>query len=323
MVKLKSDFIRQKKIIPKRIKRKQKFILFCSFVIIGSLSIGTILKENNITAISEEIDSNIYSNIDSNIELEVNDNNLKDNEDNSSKKNNIEYLELSEDPNADDVAKILPETMYKWNFYRDDNRKVAYLTFDDGPSSISTNKILDILKKNDVKATFFLLGSSIDNTINSKESIKRIAKEGHAIGNHGYSHKYSILYPDGKVDVNAFMNDINKNNNLLKDILGKNFNTRLIRLPGGYSSWKGTKELDKELEKNKIYQVDWNVLNGDAEGGNKTKEELIGNFKKTLGDQETAIILMHDSDNKSSTVESLQDIINYLKLDGFEFRTLK
>ena len=311
---MKNDFIRRKEIIRKRKKRKRKFVLFSFFMIMSTLFIGIILKDNNISAISEERE---------NIEIEVTNDSSEDNENNNIEKNNSGYLELNQDPNADDIAKVLPETIYKWNFYRSDNRKVAYLTFDDGPSSISTNKILDILKKNDVKATFFLLGSSIDNTANSKESIKRIAREGHAIANHGYSHKYSILYPNGKVDVSAFMDDINRNNKLLKEILGKDFNTRLIRLPGGHSSWNGTKELDKELENNKIYQVDWNVLNGDAEGGNKTKEQLIDRFKRTLGDQETAIILMHDSDNKLSTVESLQDIIDYLKLEGFEFRTLK
>ena len=225
--------------------------------------------------------------------------------------------------NADDASKILPETMYKWNFYREDGKKIAYLTFDDGPSEHSTEKILDILKINDIKATFFVLGSAIDNNSRSEEILKRIAKEGHAIGSHGYSHNYSQLYPNRTVDVNAFMKDLEKNDMLLKSILGKDFNTRLIRLPGGHSSWKGTQELDKVLQEKNIWQVDWNSLNGDAESKDLPKEVLLNKLKETVGNQDVAIILMHDTDNKSGTVEYLQSAIDYLKSQGFEFRTLK
>ena len=236
---------------------------------------------------------------------------------------NSGYITLENDINADDASKILPETMYKWNFYREDGKKIAYLTFDDGPSEHSTEKILDILKINDIKATFFVLGSAIDNNSRSEEILKRIAKEGHAIGSHGYSHNYSQLYPNRTVDVNAFMKDLEKNDMLLKSILGKDFNTRLIRLPGGHSSWKGTQELDKVLQEKNIWQVDWNSLNGDAESKDLPKEVLLNKLKETVGNQDVAIILMHDTDNKSGTVEYLQSAIDYLKSQGFEFRTLK
>lgn len=238
-------------------------------------------------------------------------------------KENSDYISLDEDPNADDASIILPETMYKWNFYRNDNKKIAYLTFDDGPSQEVTNQILDILKDNDIKATFFSLGTSIENNKNSINILKRIAKEGHAIGSHGYSHNYDLLYPSGKLDVQAFLEDFKKNDKLLKSILGKDFSTRLIRLPGGYSSWEGTKELDDILKEKDIWQVDWNSLNGDSEGEPLNKNQMLNRLKETVSDKDIAIVLMHDTDNKKETVRYLQDAIDYLKSQGFEFRTLK
>jgi len=236
---------------------------------------------------------------------------------------NSGYLSLEDDINADDASKVLPETMYKWNFYREYGKKIAYLTFDDGPSEHSTEKILDILKQNDIKATFFTLGSSIEKNSRAQQLLKRIANEGHAIGSHGYSHDYSILYPHRTVDVEAVINDFKKNDEILKEMLGKDFSTRLIRLPGGHSSWKGTEPLDKYLKENNIWQVDWNALNGDAEGKDFPKEVLLNRLKETVGDQDVVIILMHDTDNKKGTVEYLQSAIDYLKSQGFEFRTLK
>jgi len=308
----------------KRIRRRRKFILFCFTFIVINLLIGLVFKNDDTNIKTEYITNNqcqnndecTYGNITDEIDS-VDEIDIKEEKDNSG------YLDLEIDENADDAAKILSETMYRWNFYREDNRKIAYLTFDDGPSSKSTNRILDILDRNNIKATFFVLGSSIESSNNAKETLKRIAKEGHSIGSHGYSHKYSILYPNNKIDVRAVVDDFSKNNDLLKDILGKDFYTRLIRLPGGYSSWNGTSELDKILEEKGIYQMDWNVLNGDAEGNNYTKEQLLKRLKETLGEQDVAIILMHDTDAKESTVEYLQSAIDYLKEKGFEFRTLK
>lgn len=236
---------------------------------------------------------------------------------------NSGYLTLEEDINADDASKVLPETIYKWNFNREDDKKIAYLTFDDGPSKHSTEKILDILKENDIKATFFTLGSSIDNNDKAKKILKRIAKEGHAIGSHGYSHNYSILYPNRKVDLKAVISDFKKNDDILKDMLGKDFSTRLVRLPGGHSSWNGTGALDAVLKEKGIWQVDWNALNGDAEGEDFPKEVLLNKLKETVGEQDVVIILMHDTDYKKGTVEYLQSAIDYLKSEGFEFRTLK
>lgn len=337
----------------KRYMRKNKKLLkkrFLSFILILTitlviglkLSLGNnILNENKVLATG--IDSSIKENYDldkqdnENIDeldkedTEILDEEVKEKEDNINE--NIEDFEENQSNSTsqevinnnyiDDVSIVIPETLYKWNFYREDNKKIAYLTFDDGPSEESTEKILDILLRNNVKATFFTLGTSIDNNKRADSILKRIIDEGHSIGNHGYSHDYRILYPNRTVDVQAFMNDIEKNDERLKSILGNDFTTRLIRMPGGHSSWNGTEELDKVLEEKGLYQMDWNALNGDAEGIEYSREELLNNLKDTVGDKDVIIVLMHDTDMKKGTVEYLQSAIDYLKENGFEFRTLK
>lgn len=315
----------------KQVKRIRKFIVFIVSLLVSMAIMFQVFEEIdefkiNIYKKVEALDSNNENGSeDINIEEVKNetDDAIETEEVVESILDNSGYLSLEEDINADDASKVLPETMYKWNFYREDEEKVAYLTFDDGPSEHATEKILDILKENNIKATFFTLGSSIENNSKSEEILKRIAKEGHAIGSHGYSHNYSILYPNGIVDLKAVINDFKKNDDILKNILGKDFSTRLIRLPGGHSSWKGTEALDEVLKEKGIWQVDWNALNGDAEGKDFPKEVLLNKLKETVGDQDVVIVLMHDTDYKKGTVEYLQSAIDYLKSEGFEFRTLK
>ncbi|MGL5087163.1 MAG: polysaccharide deacetylase family protein [Clostridium sp.] len=236
---------------------------------------------------------------------------------------NSGYLTLEKDPNADDASIVLPETIHKNDFYRDDGKKTVYLTFDDGPSTVVTDKILDILDANGVKGTFFTLGSNIDGNPKAHQTLKRMAKNGHAIANHGYSHKYDVLYPGGVVDVKAFMSDMDKNVQLLKSILGKDFDTRVIRMPGGYSTWDGKMQLNEALAAKGYYQTDWNTVNGDAEGKHKNPQELLHSLKVTMSDYDTVIVLMHDTDAKENTVQFLQSAIDYLKSQGFEFKTLK
>lgn len=236
---------------------------------------------------------------------------------------NSGYLLLDEDPNADDASIILPSTMYPYDFYNEESKKTVYLTFDDGPSTEVTEQILNILDANDIKATFFVVGTAIEGNPRSQEILKRMAENGHAIANHGYSHDYNILYPGGVIDVQAFMNDMDKNLQLLKGKLGQDFDTRVLRMPGGHASWYGVTPLDETLAQKGYYQTDWNVVNGDAEGNPKNASEQLEQLKVTLGDYDTGIVLMHDTNEKVSTVEYLQSAIDYLKSEGYEFKTLK
>ena len=204
-----------------------------------------------------------------------------------------------------------------------DGVKVVYLTFDDGPSETVTPKILDILKSEGVHATFFVLGKQIDSSDENKDLIRRTVSEGNAIGIHSYSHNYNYLYPNKVVNVNNFSEEVDKTNKSLKSVLGDQFSTKAIRLPGGHMTWKGTEALDKYFEKNGYSYIDWNALSKDAEGPKKTSEQLVQEAIKTAGTKQKVILLMHDTYGKEETAKSLPDIIHHFKDNGYEFRVIK
>ena len=138
--------------------------------------------------------------------------------------------------------------------------KVIYLTFDDGPSR-NTSYILDVLKSENVKATFFITGKGSDYII------KREYEEGHSIGLHTYSHNYKAIY--SKVD--AYFKDIEAVNQRLCDITTTR--SKIVRFAGGSSNTisrrykKGImSELTKEVIARGYKYYDWNIDSGDASG---------------------------------------------------------
>ena len=156
-------------------------------------------------------------------------------------------------------AKKVAEKLAKYD-YSNDGKKIVFLTFDDGTSKTNTPEVLRILDENNVKATFFLTGSNIENGgETAKELIKQEFNSGHVIANHSYSHDFHKLYPGRYLDIDAFKEDFAKNEKLLKSVLGENFSTSVIRCPGGYMSWKGMDDLDKYLEENNLVSIDWNA----------------------------------------------------------------
>lgn len=191
------------------------------------------------------------------------------------------------------------------------NKKTAYLTFDDGPSKESTYAILDILAEYNIKATFFVVGKMV---VNNPEVLLRTVEEGHAIGNHSYSHDYGYIYHSTK----NFMRDIDMADRAIKDVVGDDFETKVMRFPGG-SFGKQKIPMIKAVTENGYRYFDWNALNGDAEGALKTPDFLIKRIKETYRNQNNLIILMHDTDAKSTTVESLGKIIDFLIEQGYEF----
>lgn len=204
-----------------------------------------------------------------------------------------------------------------------DGVKVVYLTFDDGPSETVTPHILDTLKSENVHATFFVLGKAVDSSSENKELIKRIYSEGNAIGIHSYSHDYNYLYPNKVVNVDNFKKEVDKTNESLRSVLGDEFYTKAIRLPGGHMTWKGTSELDKYFEQEGYSYIDWNALSKDAEGPKKNAEQLVQEAINTTGTKQKVVLLMHDTYGKEETAKSLPDIIHYFKESGYEFRVIK
>lgn len=249
----------------------------------------------------------------------------KENVNTATNRQGLVYTSYENDLYADN-AKDIECMLSKWNYLREDGKKIAYLTFDDGPSTEVTQQILETLKVNNTKATFFVLGSNVEKSDTQKELLKEMVMEGHAIGNHGYCHDYSVLYPGRVADPTAFINDMKKSENVMKSVLGEDFSTNVIRLPGGHMSWN-TKALDPVLEQNGYSYIDWNTLNGDAESNGRTVEQLVSRLKGSVsdlaGNDDVLVVLMHDTNAKETTAQSLQQIIDYLKSLGYEFRTLK
>ncbi|MBR6504307.1 MAG: polysaccharide deacetylase [Clostridia bacterium] len=204
------------------------------------------------------------------------------------------------------------------NIYNLKEEKEVYLTFDDGPSKTVTPLILDVLKENNIKATFFVLGSRVEL---NPELVKRAYDEGHYIANHGYSHVYKNIYKSKE----KVLNEYNKTEQAIKLALGKeNYNSHLFRFPGGSTGGKYhnlKQETILMLEQNNIATLDWNCLSGDSAGA-ITKEELLQNVINTSIDKSSIVVLMHDAGDKILTYETLQDIINYFRQQGYVFKDM-
>lgn len=298
-------------------RRKKIGIFICSLIIILGAFITYKYSEEKTTQKNEILQASIDNEADNssdNSEQKENDEDNKD--DDSENKNNINM-----DENSFDAGQI--QDFLVKNIKIQDGKKIAYLTFDDGPSTTVTPKILKILKDNNIKATFFIVGDKLEENPETKNILLDIYKEGHAIANHTYTHNYSKLYPQGKIDANTFIGELEQTNDAIKKVLGDKFNTRVVRFPGGHASWGGREEIDNKLEEKKYKYIDWNALIGDAEGSRKTKEQLLNRYRETFVGQEKLVLLMHDTYSKESTAEALQDIITDLKNKGYEFKTLK
>ncbi|MBP3929675.1 MAG: polysaccharide deacetylase, partial [Peptostreptococcaceae bacterium] len=130
------------------------------------------------------------------------------------------------------------------------------------------------------------------------------------------------LYPNRKLDLQSFLTDFNKTDELLKDALGQDFYTNVLRCPGGHMSWNGMEELDSYLKNNNMASIDWNALNADAEGRKKDAQGLVDYAIKSSEGKEIFVLLMHDTYGKEETAKALPQIIKYFKDNGYEFKTL-
>ncbi|MBO3442400.1 polysaccharide deacetylase [Clostridium botulinum] len=195
----------------------------------------------------------------------------------------------------------------------DPNKKIAYLTFDDGPTRKITPKVLETLDKYNVKATFFVLGQMAKA---NPDLLKQERAKGHAICNHSYSHDYKLLYSSA----NNFLQDFEKSAQIIKSILG-DYNGKVIRFPGG--SYGSKRAPYKQVAKNAGYTyVDWNALNGDAEHQHVPADQLVARVQSSTKGKNHVVILMHDAATKSTTLEALPRVIEYLKSQGYSFATL-
>lgn len=203
-------------------------------------------------------------------------------------------------------------------YHASEGEKRVFLTFDDGPTQSVTPFILDLLKQENIKATFFVLGNRVKA---NPELIKREFNEGHYVANHGYTHKYSAIYQNPQ----TVLDEYNYTEQCIQEALeNSNYHSKVFRFPGGsnggyYNAIK--QEAKKVLKENNIVHLDWNCLSKDAEGAS-TKEQLLQNVIDTAGTKQSLVILMHDAADKILTYETLPDVINYLRQNGYTFMNL-
>ncbi|MCI8408002.1 MAG: polysaccharide deacetylase [Lachnospiraceae bacterium] len=184
--------------------------------------------------------------------------------------------------------------------------KKVYLTFDDGPSK-NTEKILSILDKYKVKATFFVIGKT-DKF--SKKMYKQIYEKGHTLAMHSYTHQYDKIYKT----INAYKKDLTQLSDLLFDVTGER--PKYLRFPGGSSnsvSKISMKKVIRYVDAKGLTYFDWNVINGDATGQKLTKKQMVNNVISGVKTYNNAMVLMHDSAVKEMTVETLPTILKKLK----------
>lgn len=211
--------------------------------------------------------------------------------------------------------KVKVKKKYKVNYteYNPLYNGKVYLTFDDGPSSSITPKILDVLKKHNVKATFFVINKSS----NLDYLITRAYNEGHTVAPHSASHDFKKIYASEQ----AFFDDYNLINN--KIIRLTNNNPKILRFAGGSSNTvsrfnKGimsslaTSVLGKGI---KFY--DWNV--GSSDVSDISSSQVVRNVTRNLSKSRPNIVLMHDFENNYKTLNALEDIIIYGKNNGYKF----
>lgn len=182
----------------------------------------------------------------------------------------------------------------------------VYLTFDDGPSE-NTEAILDILAEYDVKATFFVVGKEDEA---SQELYRRIVAEGHTLGMHSYSNRYSVIYQSAE----AFETDYQKIKNYLFDITGTE--CKYYRFPGGSSNQISNVpmgELIQFLNEQGTVYYDWNVSAGDAAAAAYTADEIVENVTEDVVKYKTSVVLLHDAADKSTTVEAIRPLIEALQ----------
>lgn len=196
--------------------------------------------------------------------------------------------------------------------------KMAYLSFDDGPSK-NTKKILAVLKQHKVKGTFFVIGNKSPYGI---QMYRKITGLGHSIGNHTYSHRYSTIYSNKK----AFFADFYRMERFLHHTAG--IKTRLFRFPGGSNTRRGysrggnktMRSIKAALRSKGYLYFDWNIDSQDSTPSPPNPRQIVRNVLRESRHRQNCIILFHDfSDN---ALLALPAVIRGLKKQGFRFDVL-
>ena len=193
---------------------------------------------------------------------------------------------------------------------------VIYLTFDDGPSA-RTPEVLEILRDEDVKATFFVIGGDSEQR---RQWMRDIVSDGHTLAMHTYSHDYNDIYES----VEAYLADMYKIFTLIKEATG--VTPTHFRLPGGSVNsynYGVSQEILSEMLRRGFIPYDWNVSSGDASSGGASADYILSNVVNGASRIDRGIVLMHDASAKYTTVAALRSIIQQLRSVGFTFDALQ
>ncbi len=293
-------------------KRKTRSRLITIIVFSISFIISSLLIINNYFTLT-----NIYN---KNKELKANLALIKDEtieKKQAKEKLNNDILELN---NLDDTISMTKKEVFDLAKKLEDkiinnetNYKIAYLTFDDGPY-YSTNQVLDILKKYNIKATFFTIGLDKDTCYDNPnyscyDTYKKIVDNGHTIANHTYSH---LIKGGLYSSVNSFTEQVKKQEELIKNRTG--VTTNILRFPGGSAtanSWTGGKleEIKNWLRNNNYGWVDWTAVDGD--GGYLPSYSTAWNYFTGSINENIEVVLFHDY--SGITISMLPNAIEYLE----------
>ena len=192
--------------------------------------------------------------------------------------------------------------------------KVIYLTFDDGPS-VQTGKVLEILERENIKATFFIVGRS---GAASPDTLRAMVKAGHTVGMHSWSHEYKTIY----ASVEAFLEDMYKVFTLIRDETG--VTPTCFRFPGGSTNsydYGIYQDIVAEMLRRGFVPCDWNMSAQDATKTPLPPEQIVANVL-SAGNVVRGVVLMHDSKPRATTVEALPDLIAALRQRGYTFAPL-
>ncbi len=202
------------------------------------------------------------------------------------------------------VKSINSVTEFKEYMEIDTEAKNICLTFDDGIHTLNTPLALDILKKNNIKAHFFIIGKNIKN---NEAILKRMHEEGHCIGNHSFWHKWDFDLQSPRV----MQQEIEDTNKLIKATTGNI--PQIFRPPYGVTN----PNLAKAIRNTNMLSMGWNLRSLDTVA--KTKNELLKKLiRKT---KPNAIVLLHE--RCDITIDVLTEYIDYCLFEGYTFVTLK
>ena len=193
-------------------------------------------------------------------------------------------------------------------------RRVAYLTFDDGPSKNVTPFVLQVLREKSVKATFFIVGL---NALRLPRIVLDIAKEGHSIGNHSYDHDYGFIYSSPE----RYVESLDRCGEILHSITGVRPTTS--RPPGG-SQGRLTQMYYRALKEKGYRTLDWNVSTRDTALPSPTTSQMVQSvitYAKSKGAD--LVVLMHDGPGHRATALALGEIIDGLRRLGYAFDVLR